>query len=36
MRRRLTWLCHFLYWLGVHRNVSRAAWVTAFELGAWK
>jgi len=37
MGRAILWFVHFLYWLRVHRNLSRAAWVTTHELGrAWK
>lgn len=37
MGYRILWLCHFLYWLRVHRgNVARAIWANSHEMGAWK
>lgn len=37
MRRQILWLCHFIYWLKVHRgNVGHALWATSHEMGAWK
>lgn len=37
MRRQILWLCHFAWYLRVHRgNVCNALWATAHEMGAWK
>lgn len=37
MARQVVWLCHFVYWLRVHRgNVSNALWATSHEMGAWR
>ena len=36
MRRRILWLAHFIYWLRVHRDISRALWVMQFEGKVWK
>jgi len=36
MRRRILWLCHFIYWLRVHRSFGLAMWVTNYEIGGWK
>lgn len=36
MRYQILWLCHFIYWLRVHRDFGRAAWVTNYEARGWK
>lgn len=37
MRHQILWLCHFIFWLRVHRgHVPRALWANAHEMGAWK
>jgi hypothetical protein len=35
MANRILYICHFVYWLRVHRSCSLARWVMEYEGRAW-